>query len=71
MANIKPMPNRKNVPAFSSYLYRYRNLVERFFNKIKHYRAVATRCDKTPDNFLAGVKLASLRIWMRFNESMT
>ena len=53
-ANIKPMPNRKNVPAFSTYLYRYRNLVERFFNKIKHYRAVATRYDKTPDNFLAG-----------------
>jgi transposase len=69
-ANIKPMPNRKNVPVFSSYLYRYRNLVERYFNKIKHYRAVATRYDKTPDNFLAGVKLASLRIWMRFNESM-
>jgi transposase len=70
-ANIKPMPNRKNVPAFSPFLYRYRNLVERFFNKIKHYRAVATRYDKTPENFLAGVKLASLRIWMRFNESMT
>jgi transposase len=70
-ANIKPMPNRKNVPSFSAYLYRYRNLVERFFNKIKHYRAVATRYDKLPENFLAGVKLASLRIWMRFNESMT
>ncbi len=70
-ANIKPMPGRKNVPAFSSYLYRYRNLVERFFNKIKHYRAVATRYDKRADNFLAGVKLASIRIWMRFNESMT
>jgi transposase len=70
-ANIKPMPNRRNVPAFSSYLYRYRNLVERFFNKIKHYRAVATRYDKRADNFLAGVKLASIRIWMRFNESMT
>jgi transposase len=69
-ANIKPMPNRKTVPAFSPYLYRYRNLVERFFNKIKHYRAVATRYDKRPENFLAGVKLASLRIWMRFNESM-
>jgi len=69
-ANIKPMPNRKNVPAFSSYLYRYRNLVERFFNKIKHYRAVATRYDKRADNFLAGVKLVSIRIWMRFNESM-
>ena len=57
--------------AFSSYLYRYRNLVERFFNKIKQYRAVATRYDKTPENFLAGVKPASLRIWMRFNESIT
>jgi transposase len=70
-ANIKPMPNRKNIPAFSPFLYRYRNLVERFFNKIKHFRAVATRYDKRADNFLAGVKLASLRIWMRFNESMT
>jgi transposase len=69
--NIKPMPNRKNVPAFSSYLYRYRNLVERFFKKIKHYRGVATRYDKRADNFLAGVKLASIRIWLRFNESMT
>ena len=59
---IRPIPNRKNVPAFSPFLYRYRNLVERFFNKIKHYRAVATRYDKTPENFLAGVKLASLRI---------
>src|SRR5205809_5225096 len=35
-ANVKPMPNRKNVPAFSAFLYRYRNLVERFFNKLKH-----------------------------------
>jgi len=70
-ANIKSMPNRKNVPAFSSYLYRYRNLVERFFNKIKHYRAVATRYNKTPENFLAGVKLASPRIWIRLNESIT
>ena len=70
-ANIKPMPNRKNVPAFSAYLYRKRNAVERFFNKIKHYRGVATRYDKRADNYLAGVKLASARIWMRANESMT
>ncbi|MDO9222875.1 MAG: IS5/IS1182 family transposase, partial [Caulobacter sp.] len=45
-------------------------LVERFFNKLKHFRGVATRYDKNPDNYLAGVKLASARIWMRFNESM-
>jgi transposase len=70
-ANVKPMPNRTNIPAFSRFLYRYRNAVERFFNKIKHYRGVATRYDKNPDNYLAGVKLASARIWMRANESMT
>ena len=70
-ANVKPMPRRRNIPAFSSFLYRYRNLVERFFNKLKHFRAVATRYDKSPENFLASVKLASARIWMRFNESMT
>ena len=33
-ANIKPMPRRTNIPAFSPFLYRYRNLVERFFNKL-------------------------------------
>jgi transposase len=69
-ACVKPMPNRRNVPAFSSFLYRYRNLVERFFNKLKPFRAVATRYDKTPENFLAAIKLASTRIWMRANESM-
>jgi transposase len=65
-ANVKPMPNRKNVPAFSQFLYRYRNLVERFFNKIKHFRAVATRFEKHDANYLALVKLAAARIWMRF-----
>ena len=65
-ANVKPMPNRKNVPAFSQFLYHYRNLVERFFNKLKHFRAVATRFEKHDANYLALVKLAAARIWMRF-----
>ena len=65
-ANVKPMPNRVNIPAFSSFLYRFRNLVERFFNKLKHFRAVATRFEKHDANYLALVKLASARIWMRF-----
>ena len=65
-ANIKPMPNRVNIPAFSAFLYRYRNLVERFFNKLKHFRAIATRYEKYDANYLALVKLASVRIWMRF-----
>ncbi|MGF6251863.1 transposase, partial [Methylobacterium sp. PvP062] len=46
-------------------LHRTRTLVERFFSKIKHFRAVATRYDKDPDNFLASVKLAALRVWLR------
>ena len=70
-ANVKPMPNRVVALQFNRRLYRKRNLVERFFNKIKHYRAVATRYDKRDDNFLASIKLASIRIWLRFNESMT
>ena len=70
-ANVKPMPNRKNVPAFSRFLYRYRNLVERFFSKLKHFRAVATRYEKHDANYLALVKLAASRIWMRFYESVT
>ncbi len=64
--NIRPMPNRVNVPAFSPFLYRYRNLVERFFSKLKHFRAVATRFEKHAANYLALVKLAASRIWMRF-----
>ncbi|HEX8214353.1 MAG TPA: IS5 family transposase [Allosphingosinicella sp.] len=69
-ANIPPMPNRKRRPVFSAFLYRYRNLVERFFNKLKQFRAVATRYDKNDDNFLASVQLASIRIWLRHNESV-
>jgi transposase len=65
-ADVKPMPNRINIPAFSPFLYRCRNLVERFFNKIKHFRAVATRFDKHDANYLASVKLAAAKIWMRF-----
>ncbi len=65
-ANVKPMPHRKNAPAFSTFLYRYRNLVERFFNKLKHFRAIATRYEKHDANYLALVKLAAIRIWMRF-----
>lgn len=65
-ANIRAMPQRIRPPAFSAYLYKLRNAVERFFSKIKHYRAVATRYEKHPENYLAIIKLAAARIWMRF-----
>jgi len=54
---------------FSRHLYRARNLVERFFNKIKQCRRVATRYDKLAANYLAFIQLASIRLWLRVNES--
>jgi transposase len=69
LANIPPRCNRREPICFSPYLYRARNLVERFFNKIKHCRRVATRYDKLAANYLAFVQLASIRQWLRVNES--
>jgi len=51
------------------YLYRARNRVERFFNRIKQCRRVATRYDRLAANYLAFVQLASIRLWLRLNES--
>jgi transposase len=56
---IPPKANRKVKRACDFALYRERNLVERFFNKIKHYRAIATRYDKLAQNFLAAVQLVA------------
>jgi len=61
--------NRKDPICFSPHLYRARNLIERFFNKIKQCQRVATRYDKLAANYPAFVKLASIRIWLRANES--
>ena len=46
-------------------------MVERFFNKIKHCRRVVTRYDKLAANYLAFIQLASIRLWLRINESTT
>lgn len=68
--NIPDKSNRKERHCFSKALYKERNRVERFFNKIKHFRRIATRFEKHAQNYLAMIKLASIRIWMRHNESM-
>ena len=61
--NIPPKANRKGTFVFSGWVYRQRNLVERFFNRIKQFRGIATRYDKDPANFLAAVKLVATLIW--------
>lgn len=63
-AKIPAKRNRKETFPFSGWVYRQRNLVERFFNKLKQFRGIATRYDKDPQNFLAPVKLAATRIWI-------
>ena len=68
-ANIPAKINRTEALCFSPYLYRARNLVERFFNKLKHFRRIATRYDKTARNFLAAVLLAAARLWIRFEST--
>lgn len=62
-ANIPNRSNRKQRFGFSSWLYRQRNLVERFFNRIKQFRGIATRYGKDAANYLAAIKLVCIRLW--------
>ncbi len=68
-ANIPPKSNRKRPVVFSPWLYKKRNLIERFFSKLKRYRRIATRYDKLGATFLAMTKLACVRLILRHNES--
>jgi transposase len=70
-AHIPTCRDRKLQRSVDRSLYRHRNLVERFFNKLKHFRRIATRYDKTARNFLAAIMLAASRLWMRAFESTT
>ena len=64
-AVIPPKANRIVQRLCDFALYRERNLVERFFNKIKHYRAVATRYAKRGRNYMAFVMLVSVLLWLK------
>jgi transposase len=70
-AHIPTQRDRKVQRSVDPTLYRQRNLIERFFCKLKHFRRVATRFDKLARNFLAAVLIASSRIWLRAYESTT
>ena len=69
VAIIPDRSNARAAHAFSQVLYRLRNRVERFFNKLKQFRRIATRYEKLAVNYLAMIKLATIRIWLRANES--
>ena len=67
-AVIKPIPRRTAPPPLDRTVYRRRNRIERFFAKLKHFRAIATRFEKHDANYLALIKLAATRIWLRVYE---
>jgi transposase len=67
--NIPNRGNRKRKYRWKKAVYRERNLVERFFNKLKQFRHIATRYDKLGANFFAFIQLASIRIFLRSIES--
>lgn len=61
---IPPKKNRLNPADYDKDLYKARHLIENFFAKLKQYRAIATRYDKTARNFLAAIYMAASIVWL-------
>jgi len=62
---IPPRRHRKHQRAYDEALYKERNIIERFFNKLKQFRRIATRYDKLLNNFMGFVKIAAIAILLR------
>lgn len=63
-AVIPPRSNRLTPRPFDRHIYKSRNLIERFFNRIKQFRRIATRYDKLAKSFLSFVHLACIIVWV-------
>ena len=63
-AVIPPRSNRMAPRDFDRHLYKDRNLVERFFARLKHFRRIATRYDKLATSFLSFIHLACPFVWL-------
>jgi transposase len=68
---IPPLKTRKVQRPYNRRKYKQRNLIERFVNRLKHYRRVATRYEKTARNFLAFAYLASSLVTLGVNVNTT
>lgn len=62
---IPPKRNRLNPRDYDEHLYKERHLIECFFGKIKHFRRIFSRFDKTASSFLAFLHFVSAFIWLR------
>ena len=65
-AVIPPRSNRKAQLIYDHQKYRERNLIERLFNKLKNWRRIATRYDKTALSFLSFIQIISAKLWIPF-----
>jgi transposase len=65
-AVIPAKRNRRNPAPHDRLKYRWRNRIERLFSKLKNWRRVATRYDKTADSYIGFVSLASALLWLPF-----
>jgi transposase len=63
-AVIPPKSNRTAPQGYDKHLHQARHLIENFFAKLKQFRAIATRYDKTARNFLAAIHLVGATIWL-------
>jgi transposase len=61
---IPPKSSRKTPRPFDKEMYKARHLIENFYCRLKQFRAIATRYDKTARNFLAAIHLAAAIIWL-------
>ena len=64
---IAVIPSKKNrtIPIeYDKHIYKSRHLIENFFAKLKQYRAIATRYDKTSQNFLGAIYMAAIAVWL-------
>lgn len=68
---IPPLRCRTTLRKYSKRKYKQRNLIERFINRVKHYRRVATRYEKTARNFLAFAQLAATLVTLGVNVNTT
>jgi transposase len=58
-------PTRKTLIPYDFEAYKVRNAIERCFNKLKHFRRIATRFDRRATHFLSFLQLAAAMLWMR------
>lgn len=63
---IPAKSNRRGPAPHDKAKYKWRNQIERLFNKLKNWRRVATRYDKTKESYLGFVAIAAVKLWMPF-----